>query len=138
MDTFNVALSIAFLVLVACVILLVITGGVYDSLSNARIGNVYNFYYLQPLNGTNNRYLVKVLNIRTLDKEEINSLNCFSLYRRWDDIFFRTGTLVTCELADGSIRNFYGERATNCVRMNTPVLLYMSRLFAVSPLPVRV
>ncbi len=46
MDTFNVALAIAFLVLVACIVLLLITGGVYDSLSNARIGNVYNFYYL--------------------------------------------------------------------------------------------
>jgi hypothetical protein len=130
--------SLAFLVLVFCVAMLIITGGVRDSLSNSRIGGIYNFFYLQPLSGTNHRYFVKVLNVRKLDKEDIDSLNCFSMYRRYDDIFYRTSTLVTCEMEDGSIRNFYGERATNCQRLNTPIMWYLKRFFAVSPLPVRV
>lgn len=138
MEMFHVGFTLSFVVLIACVFLLVVTGSVHDSLSNARVGSLYNFFYLQPLGGTNSRYFVKVLNVRKLNKEEIASLNSCSLYRRWDDIFCRTGTLVTCEMEDGSIRNFYGERATNCKRLNTPLMWYLNRFFAVSPLPVRV
>lgn len=114
-----------------------IHGGVYDTLSNARIGGVYSFLYLQPLTGEYQRHIVKVLKIRKLDKEELDSLNCFSLYRRWDVEFYRTATLVTCENEDGAIRNFYAERATNCMRVRLPFLYKFWKL-VVSPCPVRV
>lgn len=129
--------------LIAAVIFLVyffyvLYGGVYDNLSNARIGCVYNFLYLQPLSGEYQRYYVKVLNIRTLDKEDIDSLNCFSLYRRYDNVFHRTKTLVTCEMKDGSIRNFYAERASDCKRLMIHTLINRLRFSLVSPCPVRV
>ena len=98
--------------------------GVYDSLTNAVIGDVYNFQYEQPVTGERNRYLVKVKNIHILSEYDIRRLNEFSKYRRNDEQFNRSRTLVTCEMVDGTIRNFYAERATNCRRPFFAKLLF--------------
>jgi hypothetical protein len=90
--------------------------GVYDSLTNSVIGDVYTFRYQQPLNGEHERYLAKVINIKVLSPYEINKLNELSKYRMIDENFHRSKTLVTCKMLDGTIRNFYAERATNCNR----------------------
>lgn len=93
--------------------------GVHDSLTNANIGCVYNFRYRQPLTGDFERYLAKVLNVRKLDKAEISRLNWTSDYRAGDKMFERSPTLVTCEMSNGDIRQFYAERSDMCRR--TPV-----------------
>lgn len=90
--------------------------GVYDSLTNSIIGDVYSFQYEQPLNGERERYLAKVISIKILSPYKINKLNELSKYRMCDDNFYRSKTLVTCKMLDGTIRNFYAERATNCNR----------------------
>jgi len=84
--------------------------GLHDSLANARIGDVYNFSYVQPLTGDYNRYLAKVVNVCKLDDGSIDYLNQTSKYRRFDDMFERSKTLVTCLMKDGTFRQFYGER----------------------------
>jgi len=93
--------------------------GVHDNLTNAVTGSVYNFRYRQPLTGEFERYLAKVLNVRKLDKAEISRLNWTSDYRAGDKMFERSPTLVTCEMANGDIRQFYAERSDMCRR--TPV-----------------
>lgn len=90
--------------------------GVHGSLSNARVGEVYNFEYEQPLHGDPDRYLAKVLDVHMLDDAQISKLNARSRYRRNDPIFQRTKHLVTCKTADGQIRHFYAERAKNVRR----------------------
>lgn len=137
MDTNTLTILIIALIVFCVYFTYEIHGGVYDSLSNARIGKFYNFLYLQPLTGEYHRHIVKVLKIRKLDKEEVDSLNCFSLYRRWDAEFYRTATLVTCENEHGDIRNFYAERSIECKRIIFPCL-YRFWSLAVSPCPVRV
>ncbi len=91
-------------------------GGVHGSLSTARPGEFYNFEYLQPHAGDPERFLAKVLNVHTLDDHAIRRLNARSKYRRHDEQFVRTNHLVTCQTADGKIRNFYAERTVNCRR----------------------
>lgn len=137
MDTYPLIVSTLAFLLFFVFVTFVMREGVHGSLSNARIGERYNFLYLQPLTGEYVRYCVKVLKTRKLNKEELDSLNCFSLYRRWDADFYRTATLVTCEMEDGSIRNFYGERATYCKRLVIP-FLYKFWKPVVSTCPVRV
>lgn len=90
--------------------------GVHGCLSSARVGEVYNFDYLQPLTGENERFLVKVLDVATLNDDQINRLNAKSNYRRSDSNFQRTRHLITGQSPDGSVRNFYAERVTNCRR----------------------
>lgn len=99
-------------------------GGLYDSLSNARIGCVYNFEYLQPLTGERTRCLAKVVNVCKLSKEEIERMNISSKYRMFDENFHRSTTLVTCYMLDGTFRNFYGERVINCRRQLFGGLLF--------------
>lgn len=137
MDNYSLTISVIALIVFLMFITYHIHGGVYDNLSNARIGCFYNFLYLQPLTGEYERHIVKVLKIRKLEKEELDSLNCFSLYRRWDAEFYRTATLITCENEDGDIRNFYAERSIECMRIIFPCLYRFWNL-AVSPCPVRV
>lgn len=85
------------------------------SLCEAKIGEVYNFEYLQPLNGEAKRWKAKVVEpVVHLDDPTINRMNTRSNYRRNDPEFKRTNHLVTCETADGNIRQFYCERAVNC------------------------
>ena len=93
--------------------------GVHDSLANAVIGTVYNFRYFQPVTGTYERYLAKVVGIRHLDKWELGRLDMTSDYRRYDKEFKRSPTLVTCEMSNGDYRQFYAERSDMCKR--TPV-----------------
>lgn len=91
--------------------------GYRADLANARVGQVFNFEYLQPLNGEPERYLAKVIEpVLTLDDNHIRRMNSRSRYRRYDDNFKRTNHLVTCKTVDGNIRHFYAERVVNCRR----------------------
>ena len=98
--------------------------GVYDTFTSANIGDVYSFRYLQPLTGEYNRYLAKVVNVCKLDPWDIGRLNISSDYRRYDKEFIRTPTLITCEMNDGSFRQFYAERAEDCRRSIVGKLLF--------------
>ena len=84
--------------------------GLRDSLTNARVGEVYNFVYEQPLHGEPERYMAKVLEVHRLSNESIQRLNARSNYRRYDPTFQRTNHLITAQTFDGKIRNFYAER----------------------------
>lgn len=92
--------------------------GVHGSLANAKVGEVFNFEYEQPYHGDPERVLAKVIEpVYTLDDYQIRKLNSRSGYRRNDPNFKRTKHLVTCEMADGSVRNFYAERTRNVRRL---------------------
>lgn len=91
-----------------------IYGGAKANLANAVEGQVFNFVYEQPLHGTHERFLAKVIGKQTLTAEQIRRLNQKSYYRANDPKFVRTSNLVTCRTADGKVRNFYAERVTNC------------------------
>ena len=93
-----------------------IYNGIAGSLNAAKIGDVFNFEYLQPNHGEPERFLVKVVGVSTLTNEQINKLNARSNYRRYDPVFQRTNHLITGQSADGKIRNFYAERVVNCRR----------------------
>ena len=90
-----------------------IYAGLRDSLTNAKVGSVYNFLYEQPLHGEPERYMARVLEVHRLSQDSINRLNARSRYRRYDDNFQRTTHLVTCRTPNGSVRQFYAERARN-------------------------
>ena len=91
-----------------------IYSGIHASLANAKIGDVFNFEYEQPLRGEPKRVLARVIEpVYTLDERAIRSLNRRSSYRRNDPVFQRTNHLVTCQTADGEVRQFYAERAKN-------------------------
>jgi hypothetical protein len=90
--------------------------GLHGTLSDAHVGEVYNFEYLQPDKGEPERFLVKVVDVHTLSDDQISKLNARSNYRKNDSVFQRTRHLITGESADGTIRNFYAERAVNCRR----------------------
>ena len=95
-----------------------LTRGVTGTLANAKVGEVYNFEYEQPLAGDPERILAKVIEpVYTLNDFQIRKLNARSNYRRNDPNFKRTTHLVTCEMADGTIRNFYAERTKNVRRL---------------------
>jgi hypothetical protein len=89
-------------------------GGSKASLANAQEGQVFNFVYEQPLHGTHERFLAKVIGKQTLTANQIAKLNRKSRYRINDPEFVRTSNLVTCRTADGKVRNFYAERVTKC------------------------
>ena len=108
---------------VFCLTFYCVYRGVYGSLSSANLGEVYNFHYLQPLTGEYERYLAKVISKRDM-KKQIDYLNATSNYRRHDSQFERSNTLVTCELSNGEIRNFYAERVRDCYRSIFGRLLY--------------
>ena len=95
-----------------------LAAGFYGSpatLCEAKVGEVYNFDYLQPLNGESKRWMAKVVEpVCSLDDNAISRMNARSNYRRNDPKFQRTNHLVTCETKDGQIRQFYCERAVNC------------------------
>jgi hypothetical protein len=90
--------------------------GLRDNLTNAKVGNVYNFLYEQPLAGDPERYMAKVLSVHMLSDESISRLNARSRYRRYDTNFQRTNHLITAQTPDGKIRNFYAERTKNVRR----------------------
>lgn len=84
------------------------------TLCEAKVGEVYNFEYLQPLNGKPKRWLAKVIEpVAKLDEATIERLNTNS-YRKNDPKFKRSEHIVTCETKNGEIRQFYCERTLNC------------------------
>ena len=90
-------------------------GGSRAELCNAKAGQVFNFEYLQPLNGERKRVLARVLESPVcFDDKAISRMNARSAYRRNDPKFERTHHLVTCQTVDGNIRQFYCERVKNC------------------------
>ena len=90
-------------------------GGSRAELCNAKVGQVYNFEYMQPLHGESKRVLARVIEpVVRLDNQTIQAMNTRSSYRRNDPKFERTNHLVTCETVDGNIRQFYCERVKNC------------------------
>jgi hypothetical protein len=101
---------------VGCFVVFHLYSGVHDSLTNAKIGGVYNFNYEQPLQGDPERYMAKVVSVHRLSEQTIRRLNATSRYRRNDGNFLRTTHLVTAQTPDGKIRNFYAERTTNVRR----------------------
>lgn len=101
-------------VAVAGLVFLAAYGVPTRGLSDARVGEIYNFVYEQPLEGDPERYLAKVLGIQMLDDNSIRRLNRRSNYRRNDPEFKRTRNLVTCRTSDGKVRNFYAERTRSC------------------------
>lgn len=115
------AISISALL---CVLFLNVYRGVHDSLSNASVGDVYNFRYFQPVTGDYQRYLAKVVNKRFLTNDEIARLNYTSDYRAYDKEFQRSPTLITCVMSNGDYRQFYAERSDMCKRTLTGNLLY--------------
>lgn len=109
--------------LVALLALYGVYGGVHATMSTARVGEVYNFLYEQPLHGDPERFMAKVVDVYTLDDNSIRRLNARSNYRRHDPEFHRTRHLVTAQTPDGKIRNFYAERCSNVRRpMLAPAL----------------
>lgn len=91
--------------------------GVSGSLSAAKVGEVYSFEYEQPHHGEPKRVLAKVIEpVHTMDDFQIRRLNARSAYRRNDPNFVRTKHIVTCEMPNGEIRNFYAERTKNVRR----------------------
>ena len=90
-------------------------GGRAASLCEAKPGQVFNFEYMQPLNGDSKRVLARVLDkpYRFTDME-LQRMNRVSSYRKNDKDFKRTNHIVTCETHDGEIRQFYCERVKNC------------------------
>ena len=117
-DLFYVGLAgVAALACLIAFVGFVVYNGVYGSLANAKVGEVYNFDYEQPLHGEKHRVLAKVIEpVYTLDDIAIKRLNRRSAYRRNDPVFHRTHHLVTCKTFDGEVRQFYAERATNVRR----------------------
>ena len=88
--------------------------GLHSSLTSARVGDIFNFEYEQPYHGEPERILARVIEpVHTLDEYQIRQLNARSNYRRNDPNFKRTKHLVTCEMSDGTVRNFYAERTRN-------------------------
>ena len=114
----NEFVAIGVVAVVAGVVAIIyrLHNGIPGPLSSARVGEVYNFRYLQPAEGKAERYLVKILGSHTLSSEAIARLNAKSGYRRDDPNFMRTAHLITGQSEDGTIRNFYAERAVECRR----------------------
>ena len=112
-------LAVGIVAGVACVMGFVafhIYSGLHGRLSTARIGEVYNFEYEQPLEGQPERYMARVLEVHRLSADSIRRLNRTSRYRSNDPVFQRTTHLVTAQTPDGKIRNFYAERTRNVRR----------------------
>lgn len=84
------------------------------TLTEARVGKVYNFDYRQPYGGDTRRCLAKVVEIRKLTDADIARIAASSRYRAGDPEFVRTETIVTCQMPNGAHRNFYAERTDNC------------------------
>lgn len=90
--------------------------GIKGSLTNAKVGEVYNFKYLQPVTDVPERFMAKVVSVQTFTDEYIRILDRKSRYRKYDPEFQRSRHLVTAQTFDGKIRNFYAERTTDVRR----------------------
>lgn len=106
---------------IACFVLFIgyyILNGIHGSLASSNVGEVYNFEYQQPLTGEYKRFLAKVIApVVKLTDDDIKRLDRKSSYRRYDPNFVRSKNLVTCQMMDGTIRNFYAERTRNVRRL---------------------
>ena len=80
--------------------------GIHGSLNDAAVGEVYHFEYLQPVTGSYERFMAKVVAVQEFSNDYIARLNATSRYRRYDNNFQRTNHLVTAQTPDGKIRNF--------------------------------
>lgn len=114
----NDMVLISGLVVLGVVGVFAVMAGFYGkpaTLCEAKIGEVYNFEYMQPLHGKPKRVLARVIEpVTKLDDRWISITNRRSSYRRNDPKFQRTNHLVTCQTKDGQVRQFYCERAVNC------------------------
>jgi hypothetical protein len=128
MSDFVVLGGIAFAVVcaISAFVFYSVYGGSKASLANAVEGQVFNFVYQQPLHGTHERFLAKVIGKQTLTADQIARLNRKSRYRAGDPEFIRTANLVTCRTADGKVRNFYAERVSNCRKPLLAKVLFKS------------
>jgi hypothetical protein len=107
-----------------------IYNGVKDNLSSAKIGSIYNFEYVQPVTGTPERFMAKVLEVHRFSDDWIARLNRTSRYRKNDPEFQRSRHLVTAQTPDGKIRNFYAERTRNVRRPLLGGVMFKSGLAA--------
>jgi hypothetical protein len=64
--------------------------------------------------------------VRKLTENDINRLYASSSYRRSDEVFERTETIVVCQMHDGKYRNFYAERTENCTQSTLAKFLFWS------------
>jgi len=112
-----IALGVGAVVFCIAATLFSMVRGVHGSLATARPGEIYSFEYEQPLHGDPKRFLAKVVEpVYTLDDNTIRRLNVRSNYRSNDPQFKRTRHLVTCEMPNGEVRQFYAERTKNVRR----------------------
>lgn len=107
------------LVAVVCILFVAICDamirGRKATLCDAKPGEVFNFEYLQPLNGERKRWLAEVVEpVQYRSDRKLENMNRASTYRKNDPDFQRTNHLVTCKTGDGEVRQFYCERAVNC------------------------
>lgn len=112
-----IGLGVAAVLCAIVAVMFSVVRGVHASLSTAKPGEVYSFEYEQPLHGEPKRFLAKVVEpVYTLDDNTIRKLNTRSYYRANDPQFKRTRHLVTCEMPNGEVRQFYAERTKNVRR----------------------
>lgn len=97
-----------------------------ETLVAAKVGGIYNFDYCQPFSGETRRHLAKVVEVRKLTDADMARIHAQSNYRRWDSGFERTETIVTCQMPNGSYRNFYAERTENCTQSALSSFLFWS------------
>ena len=117
MDNLFISLSIIVVSATALVMFGIysVYGGRVASLCEAKPGQVFNFEYMQPLNGDSKRVLARVLEpVEYRSDAKLRAMNAHSNYRKNDPVFKRTNHIVTCETHDGEIRQFYCERVKNC------------------------
>ena len=115
----NLILIVGACAVIACFLIAFgaycVHGGSKASLCDAKPGQVFNFEYLQPLNGERKRWKARVVEpVSHFSNTRLEQMNRSSNYRRDDKDFKRTNHLVTCETQDGEYRQFYCERAVNC------------------------
>jgi len=92
--------------------------------TNAKPNSVYNFDYIQPLSGTRERFLAKVVSNESWTNDEIENLNVRSRYRKYDSMFARKGRLVNCVMPNGEYRRFWSDRVENCKLVPVGGILY--------------
>ncbi len=117
MDNLMISIGIVAAAAIALVAFSIyaVYGGFRANLCEAKPGQVFNFEYMQPLNGDPKRVLARVIEKpHRFSDANLQRMNRVSNYRKGDPDFKRTNHIVTCETHDGEIRQFYCERVKNC------------------------
>ena len=100
MDNLMISIGIVAAAAIALVAFSIyaVYGGFRANLCEAKPGQVFNFEYMQPLNGDPKRVLARVLDkpFRFSDAT-LQRMNRISNYRKGDPEFKRTNHIVTCE-----------------------------------------